>query len=524
MLRHIGAAAFAALFVFGQSSAARAQDISLESLDGSITLEGTFLGFDGEFYRIDTQYGELTVDSSGVNCKGPACPDLTNYVADLTISGAGAIGEVMWGALIESFAHRAGYVPVREPQENGDYQIILTEKTSGREVARFYVHMTSTDEGFADLLANEADMVLATREIRDAEASRALEVGLGDLRARRQAQVIALDALVPVVAPGHPVLRIGLDDLSLILQGKITDWSELDGPEAPISVHLPDLASGLGQAVHDQLLTGKASFAAGAIYHASPRDLATAVAADPFALGIASFSDLGNAEPMALQGECGFVLRASRKAIKAEDYPLVAPMFLYRPARRLPKVGRAFVAYLASPAAQQVVRRSGYVDQAPEQIGLAGQGDRLVNAITNAGEEIDLAALKEMIEVLGPRRRLTTSFRFQAGSTTLDPQSLSNLDLLAQAIGTGLYDAQDILIAGFSDGMGDAPTNRRLSAERADVVLEAIREAAAEESSDLSQVSFGAIGFGEAMPMACDDAEWGRDVNRRVEVWLQVAD
>jgi phosphate transport system substrate-binding protein len=27
--------------------------------------------------------------------------------------------------------------------------------------------------------------------------------------------------------------------------------------------------------------------------------------------------------------------------------------------------------------------------------------------------------------------------------------------------------------------------------------------------------------FGEALPMACDDTSWGRQVNRRVEVWVQ---
>jgi phosphate transport system substrate-binding protein len=27
--------------------------------------------------------------------------------------------------------------------------------------------------------------------------------------------------------------------------------------------------------------------------------------------------------------------------------------------------------------------------------------------------------------------------------------------------------------------------------------------------------------FGEAMPMACDDTAWGRQVNRRVEVWVR---
>jgi phosphate transport system substrate-binding protein len=26
--------------------------------------------------------------------------------------------------------------------------------------------------------------------------------------------------------------------------------------------------------------------------------------------------------------------------------------------------------------------------------------------------------------------------------------------------------------------------------------------------------------FGEALPMGCDDTEWGRQMNRRVELWV----
>ena len=53
----------------------------LKSRDGAIELSGTLLGFNGEFYRVETVYGELTVDGSGVTCDGPGCPSLTDYIA-----------------------------------------------------------------------------------------------------------------------------------------------------------------------------------------------------------------------------------------------------------------------------------------------------------------------------------------------------------------------------------------------------------------------------------------------------------
>ena len=66
------AAVFAALFLFTAASAI-AQDVTLTSRDGKVEISGTLLGFDGEFYRLQSEYGELTVDGSGVSCEGPGC-------------------------------------------------------------------------------------------------------------------------------------------------------------------------------------------------------------------------------------------------------------------------------------------------------------------------------------------------------------------------------------------------------------------------------------------------------------------
>jgi phosphate transport system substrate-binding protein len=68
------AAVFAALLIPG---AGAAQDVTLTARDGGLELVGTLQGWDGEFYRISTSYGLLTVDGQGVICDGPGCPDLT---------------------------------------------------------------------------------------------------------------------------------------------------------------------------------------------------------------------------------------------------------------------------------------------------------------------------------------------------------------------------------------------------------------------------------------------------------------
>ncbi len=514
------AAVVAALFLFIQGFPALAQDITLTSRDGEVEITGTLLGFDGEFYRIETVYGELTVDGSGVLCEGPACPSLLHYVADVSISGAYSMAEVLMPALIEAFGLRHGYTVTREIVGDRRFTYVLSDGKSGRKLARFHFHASSSDEGFADLLANEADIAMSLREIRDDEARRGFDAGLGDMTETNRSRVLALDGLVPIVSPGNPVRSLSPQQLALVFAGQIDNWVAFGGPDAPISVHLLEAKTGLAQAVEDQLMAPlERDLDAGIIRHERTDSLVSTVIRDPFAIGVAPFSETGNAQTLVLRGACGFALAASRRTLKTEDYPLTAPMFLYFPARRLPKIAREFLAYTRSPSAQVVIRRAGFVDQAPEEIPVNLQGDRFVNAILVAGEDLPLDILQRMTKRLAPMKRLTTSFRFQTGEAKLDPQSRSNVQQLARAIEAGLYDGRKIAFVGFSDGVGPAAGNRTIARKRAEIVKQAV--VAAAETANFDQLSIEVMAFGEALPMACDDSAWGRQVNRRVEIWVR---
>ena len=514
------AACFAALFFILGGTSAMAQDVTLKSHDGNVEISGDLLGFDGEFYRVDTIYGELTVDGSGVLCEGPGCPNLENFVARVTFSGAPTVGRVLMPALVEAFAIRGDYVVQRDTLSNGQFRLLLSGRDNGPVLGEFIFKLTNTDEGFADLLANEADIAMTLREARSDEIDRAREAGLGNLKATGRSRVLALDALVPVVSPNNPLQAITTPQLAQVLSGEINNWSVLGGPNAPISVHLHDAASGLGQATEDRLLAPEnLSLVSQAVRHKDSQALANAVERDPFALGVTSRSETENTWALALRGPCGFALSATRRAVKTEDYPLTAPMFLYLPARRFPKLVREFLAYMRDPSAQLVIRRAGFVDQAPEEIKIDEQGDRFANAILRAGDEVRLTELQRMVQTLAPLKRLSTTFRFEAGSARLDAQSRSNVQQLARALETGLYDARRLVFVGFSDGDGPALSNRTIAMRRAMAVEAAVTQAA--ETANLDRIDLGVEAFGEAMPMACDDSAWGRQVNRRVEVWVR---
>ncbi|PSL18009.1 phosphate ABC transporter substrate-binding/OmpA family protein [Shimia abyssi] len=514
------AAVCAALFLFSSVFSALAQDVTLTSRDGSVEISGTLLGFDGELYRVETIYGELTVDGTGVLCEGPGCPNLINYVADISISGSATMAEILMPALLEAFALREGYSVERFRENPMRFEYHLIDAETEAKVAKFRFHASNADEGFADLLANEADIAMSLREIRPRESQLGYEAGLGDMSETNRSRVLALDGMVPIVAVDNPVLSISPLQLANVFSGNITNWQDLGGPNAPITLHMMEAQSGLAQAVEDQLMQrAQLTFSLDIVRHSRNLALVSAIERDPFSIGIASFAETGSARGLTLTGSCGFSLSASRRTIKTEDYPLNAPMFLYFPARRLPKLARDFLTYTRSPSAQLVIRRAGFVDQTAEEIPANIQGDRFVNAISVAGPEIELEQLQAMTKSLAGMKRLTTSFRFQAGSTRLDAQSRSNVQQLSRALEAGYYDTRRLVFVGFSDGAGPAAANREIAMKRAVAVRDAVLDAA--ETANLDRLKIDVQAYGEAMPMACDDSAWGRQVNRRVEIWVQ---
>ena len=501
------------------ATGAQAQDVTLTSRDGAITISGTLLGYDGEFYRVDSPYGPLTVDGSAVSCAGPGCPDLEHFVADIGIHGASGPILALIPPLLEAFAEQQDYRIAREESE-GEISYTLRDPQSRKAAAVFHLHPTSSAEGIADLLAEEADMAISLRPATAMELRLAEEAGLGRLSDSGRNRVLALDALVPVVSPRNPVQQISLDDLARIYSGEEVSWAAFGGVDAPVEPYLPEAGSGPAAMFVAQVMTPAERQIGGDVRRvAAGEKLDAAVVANPFAIGMNLLSRLRNARPLGLSGGCNFHGSATPEAVKSEDYPLNVPVLLYLRAGRFPVVGREFLRFLGSPSAQIAILRAGYVDQSISRTPLDRQGRRLANAILAAGGEIPLDELKRMVRALDGARRLSITFRFEPGARGLNAQSRSNVALLARALELGTLGAREILFVGFSDGEGQAEANRILARERAKAVRDAVRREAA--ALDPESVKLRIEAFGEAMPMACDESAWGRRINRRVEVWVR---
>lgn len=498
-------------------STAWADPVTVTSQGGGVVLSGEVVGYDGVFLQLATQHGPMTIRYATVTCEGADCPDHDGFLPLVRLSGAARMADVVMPALVESFGRSNGWQSSITRIDPVHFEIMLIDQ-AGNGRAKFSFRGTNTDEGFADLIAFEADIAMAIREISHTEAALAADAGLGDLIAPQQSRIIGLDALVPVVHPALSIDAISLNDMARAFRGAFDNWSDIGGPDLPVHLHLGPVGSGQMQFFINRVVRADDGvLTANVIRHPDMAALRDAVATMPGSIGVLSYRQTGNTQPLALRDSCGFTSTPVLTSLKTEDYPLTEPLFLYLPDRIQPQVLRDFLAWLRGPEAQLVVRRARFVDQGAVPISLDAQGQRFVNAIAKAGEDTSLTELQRMVTVLMPRTRMSTSFRFEVGSTRLDAQSRSNLMALGQAIKGGRYDGQSLMLVGFSDGRGGAGPNRDLSRARADSVRRALISALGGLPDN---VTIETEAFGEALPMGCDDTEWGQQMNRRVELWV----
>jgi outer membrane protein OmpA-like peptidoglycan-associated protein len=109
-----------------------------------------------------------------------------------------------------------------------------------------------------------------------------------------------------------------------------------------------------------------------------------------------------------------------------------------------------------------------------------------------------------------------TGILFGFDSSELQPAARSNLQVLAENLQQ--YERTEVLIIGHTDSVGSDEYNQVLSERRALAAADYIR------SLGLAAERIATEGMGETDPVATNDTEDGRSLNRRVEVVIYADD
>jgi outer membrane protein OmpA-like peptidoglycan-associated protein len=106
-----------------------------------------------------------------------------------------------------------------------------------------------------------------------------------------------------------------------------------------------------------------------------------------------------------------------------------------------------------------------------------------------------------------------SALKFAPGKSALDRKYFDLLRRLKQ--GLELYPDRKIVIEGHTDNQGDARANQRLSLKRAEGVRDFL------VASGIPAGRLKALGYGEVRPIASNDYERGRAMNRRIDIIIQ---
>ncbi|NIP25689.1 MAG: PstS family phosphate ABC transporter substrate-binding protein, partial [Phycisphaerae bacterium] len=83
--------------------------------------------------------------------------------------------------------------------------------------------------GIAALINGTVDIANASRQMKEDEVEAAQTNGINPVEF-----TVAIDALAVIVNPANPVSKLTIDQLADIFAGRITNWKEVGGNDAPI--------------------------------------------------------------------------------------------------------------------------------------------------------------------------------------------------------------------------------------------------------------------------------------------------
>lgn len=203
-----------------------------------------------------------------------------------------------------------------------------------------------SSQGVAAAVSGAADIGAASRDLKDEEKAETPEL---------QAIKIAIDGVAIVVNPANGVSDITMDDLKNVFTGNITNWKQLGGIDAPITVVSREAGSGTRDAF-ESIIMDDEPITASAIIQNSNGAVRTTVAGDKNAIGFVSLAVV-NEEIKALSVDG---VEASIDNIKSGNYK-VFRNFNYLVKSEPTGLTKAFIDYVLGEEGQAIIEEEGAI-------------------------------------------------------------------------------------------------------------------------------------------------------------------
>jgi phosphate transport system substrate-binding protein len=220
-----------------------------------------------------------------------------------------------------------------------------------------------TGTGIAALINNTVDIANASRHMKDDEIEAAKANGITPVEF-----TVAIDALAIIVNPSNPVSQLTIDQLADIYTGRITNWQEVGGNDAPIILLSRETNSGthvyfLEEVVRKGDGDNEDIFAPQTLLMPSSVGITSELRRNPNAIGYDGF---GYVDPehekliaVAVDADSPYVLPSVATGTDG-SYPIARALYMYT-AGEPTGVIRDYLDWIAGPEGQTIVAELGFV-------------------------------------------------------------------------------------------------------------------------------------------------------------------
>ncbi len=213
-----------------------------------------------------------------------------------------------------------------------------------------------TGTGFAALQAQQTDLCDASRKAKSAEIANCVKV----FGKRPTEYKVALDGLSVYVNPENPVKELTLDQVKDIFTGKVKNWKEVGGADAPITVYSRENSSGTYEFFKEHVLKGS-DFAASAQTQQGTALIVQSVVKDKNAIGYGGAAYGGGSKLLAIKkDENSPAIAPSEETVVNGTYPIWRHLFVYLDPSKDKGEIAAYLNWVRSDEGQKYTKEVGY--------------------------------------------------------------------------------------------------------------------------------------------------------------------
>lgn len=243
--------------------------------------------------------------------------------------------------------------------KGSDTMVVLTQRWAerymqGHSGTSIEVSGGGSGTGMASLLSNTTDIANASRPVSARERQQ-----MSDVVETR----VALDALAIYVHESSPVQSLTMQQLADLYRGRITNWSEVGGPDRPVVLYSRENNSGTYAYFKEHVLGGD-DFATNAQTLPGTAAVINAVARDPSGIGYGGIGYATGVRTLSIIGTDGATVEPTMENATSGRYPL--SRFLFMVTRGAPSgTAREFIDWVQSPEGQGLVTEVGFYPLPP---------------------------------------------------------------------------------------------------------------------------------------------------------------